>query len=99
MLVKSTPPGEQITVTAEATPGLIQLKVINSGTGSNCELPRIFNKFYRIPSTDPWKQGGLDWDYASAKLIENWGLLSVESASNQTCFTVEFFKVSNTGEA
>jgi len=51
-------------VTAEATPGLIQLKVINSGT----EIPTVnylefFNKFYRIPSTDPWKQGGTDWDW------------------------------------
>jgi len=60
-------------VTAEATPGLIQLKVINLVLRFPTVNYRIFNKFYRIPSTDPWKQGGLDWD-ASAKLIENLGV-------------------------
>jgi len=60
---KYTPLGEQITVAAVATPGLIELKVINSGTEiPNCELPRIFNKFYRIPSRIPGNRVGLDWD-------------------------------------
>jgi len=63
-------------VTAEATPGLIQLKVINLVLRFNCELLEFFNKFYRIPSTDPWKQGGTIGTYA--KLIENLGVIKVE---------------------
>lgn len=56
---KYTPSGEQIALTAAAGLDTIELKVINAGNPipSN-ELPRIFDKFYRIPSTDPWKRGG-----------------------------------------
>ena len=89
---KYTPPGEQIAVTAEYKPGLIQLKVSNSGTEiPSSEIPRIFNKFYRIPSTDPWKQSGTGLGLALVqKLTENLGVtIKVDSASNQTCFTIE----------
>jgi len=38
---------------------MIELKVINSGTEiPNCELPRIFNKFYRIPGVGSLNRGG-----------------------------------------
>ena len=89
---KYTPSGEQIAVTAEVRSGLIQLKVINSGTEiPNCELALIFTKFYRVPSTDPWKQGGTGLGLALVqKLAENLGItIKVESGSNQTCFTLE----------
>lgn len=51
---KYTPTGERIKVTAQAKPEIIQLKVANSGVViPSHELPRIFEKFYRIPTADP----------------------------------------------
>ena len=42
-----------------ATDSAIHLSVRNLGvTIPPAELPRIFEKFYRIPESDPWKQGG-----------------------------------------
>ncbi|HAZ45413.1 MAG TPA: phosphoacceptor domain-containing protein [Cyanobacteria bacterium UBA11369] len=88
---KYTPPNEQITVNASAKPGLIQLSFNNSGVEiPNSELSRIFDKFYRIPSTDPWKQGGTGLGLALVKkLVDHLGgIIEVKSQDNQTCFTV-----------
>ncbi len=88
---KYTPPNEQITVTASAKPGLIQLSVSNSGVEiPDSELSRIFDKFYRIPSTDPWKQGGTGLGLALVKQLvaHLGGIIDVKSQDNQTCFTI-----------
>ncbi|GET37100.1 sensor histidine kinase [Microseira wollei] len=88
---KYTPSNEQITVTASAKPGLIQLSVSNSGVEiPDSELSRIFDKFYRIPSTDPWKQGGTGLGLALVKKLvaHLGGIMEVKSQDNQTCFTV-----------
>ncbi|MEB3338303.1 MAG: ATP-binding protein, partial [Leptolyngbyaceae bacterium] len=65
-----------------------------TNTGTNIapeELPRIFDKFYRIPSHDPWQHGGTGLGLALVKrLIEQMGgKIAVESTENQTCFTVQ----------
>ncbi len=89
---KYTPSGEQITVTAKLKSSSIQLQVTNSGVEIPAvELPRIFDKFYRIPSNDPWKQGGTGLGLTLVqKLIKHLGgTISVESGSGQTCFTIE----------
>lgn len=89
---KYTPPGEEIIITASAKSGKIELSVSNSGVEiAPSELPRIFDKFYRIPSADPWKQGGTGLGLALVKtLIEHLGgKIWVESGSGQTCFKVE----------
>ena len=89
---KYTPPGEHITLTARAKKEKIQLQVCNSGVEiPQKELPRVFDKFYRIPSHDPWKQGGTGLGLSLVqKLSEQLGGgIWVESGGGKTCFTVE----------
>ena len=54
------------------------------------ELPRIFEKFYRVPNADPWQQGGTGLGLALAqKLAEQLkGKIEVESDNGWTTFTV-----------
>lgn len=56
---KYTPAGGKILVTACVLSDKMQIAISNFGVEIPVnELPRIFEKFYRIPSIDPWKQGG-----------------------------------------
>lgn len=68
----------------------IQFKVSNSAEIPPTELPRIFEKFYRVPNADPWKQGGTGLGLALVeKLVEQLGgSIQVGSQSGQTSFTV-----------
>jgi PAS domain S-box-containing protein len=89
---KFSPPDAEITVSAKLIPDNIQFQVINSGVEiPHSELPRIFDKFYRIPSNEPWKQGGTGLGLALVqKLIKHLGgTIDVESGSNLTCFTIQ----------
>jgi signal transduction histidine kinase len=68
------------------------LKVTNSGIEiSKAEQDRIFEKFYRIRSNDPWKHGGTGLGLALVKgLVERLsGKIWVESGSGTTTFTVQ----------
>ena len=55
------------------------------------QLPRIFDKFYRVPNADPWKQGGTGLGLALVqKLVEQLqGSISVTSGEGWTTFTVQ----------
>jgi PAS domain S-box-containing protein len=89
---KFSPSGEKVIVTAESLAQKIQLQVTNTGVEiPPDELPRIFEKFYRIPSNDPWKQGGTGLGLALVhKLTHHMGgTITVESGSNRTCFTIQ----------
>ena len=71
---------------------VIRIAVSNSGVEIPAsELPRIFEKFYRIPSTDPWKQGGTGLGLALVQSITRHlgGTIQVSSNAGQTVFTVE----------
>ena len=90
---KYTPPGEEIKISADATPQRLQLHVSNSGVEIPMEeCDRIFDKFYRIPSNDPWKYSGTGLGLALVKKrVERLGAtIHVASEADQTTFSIEF---------
>jgi signal transduction histidine kinase/CBS domain-containing protein len=73
------------------TPSYIKFIVSNPSQIPESELPKIFNKFYRVPNADPWKQGGTGLGLALVKkLVEQLNGNMIASSSNGwTTFTVE----------
>lgn len=89
---KYTPPQETITVEVYATSTHIHFVVSNSGTEiPDVELNKIFEKFYRVPSGDRWKQGGTGLGLALVKKLVDLldGTIHVTSQQGQTRFTVQ----------
>lgn len=89
---KYTPPQERIEVAVDRLQNHVRISVTNTGVEiPSQELHRIFEKFYRIPSSDRWKQGGTGLGLALVKRLVGHlgGSVEVNSTSGQTCFTVE----------
>ncbi len=98
---KFSPPDAEITVSAQLKSQYMQFQVINSGVEiPSSELPYIFDKFYRIPSNDPWKQGGTGLGLALVQKITKYlrGTIEVESGSNLTCFAIQLPLSKDAGE-
>lgn len=88
---KYTPAQGTITVSAALQGDLLCIRVTNTGIEiPPGELPHVFDKFYRIPSNDPWKYGGTGLGLALAKrLVEQLGGAIAATSQNQTvCFTL-----------
>ena len=91
---KYTPPDHSIHIAVVADPASngVKFSVVNTGVEiDDNERQRIFDKFYRVPSADPWKQGGTGLGLALVQKLVNHleGGIRVESSHNQTAFTVE----------
>lgn len=90
---KYTPAEETITVTAEEKHNHLYLSVSNSGIEIPLEERKhIFDKFYRIPSHDPWKHGGSGIGLALVKKLVKLlnATIKLDSREGQTTFTVKF---------
>jgi PAS domain S-box-containing protein len=92
---KYTPPGEHITFQveplAQSEQSQVQFILTNTGvTIPEAELTRIFDKFYRVPSADPWNQGGTGLGLALVRKLSHYlgGEVEVASDHQTTCFTV-----------
>lgn len=88
---KYTPVGEQIRVAAQPMADILQIRISNSGTEIPAnELPRLFDKFYRIPNRDPWKHGGTGLGLALVKqrTEQLQGTIQVTSEQGWMTFTL-----------
>jgi PAS domain S-box-containing protein len=89
---KFSPAGAKITVVAEVTEEMVQLSVINTGVSIvPVECDRIFDRFYRIPSNDPWRHGGTGLGLALVKsLVEKLkGKVHAESDPNEVRIIIQ----------
>ncbi|WP_404788947.1 ATP-binding protein [Altericista sp. CCNU0014] len=70
---------------------IVHIRVANQSDIPEHELTRIFDKFYRVPNADPWKQGGTGLGLALVKrLVEQLqGKIGVESRGGMTAFNVD----------
>jgi GAF domain-containing protein/anti-sigma regulatory factor (Ser/Thr protein kinase) len=88
---KYTPAGETITISAQNIDKGIKLSVSNTGVEiPPSEQQRVFDKFYRIPSHDPWQFGGTGIGLALAKNLVQLlnGTIGLESQDRQTIFII-----------
>ena len=89
---KYTPEGEKITLSCRAIENGVRFKAINTGVEIQSEeQERVFDKFYRIPSHDPWQFGGTGIGLALVKnLVELLGgRIYLESQQEETIFTID----------
>ena len=96
---KYTPPGKVVTLTVtqnsmaaqcDAVPCII-FTVGNQVEIPASELPHIFEKFYRVPNADPWKQGGTGLGLALVQrlIAQLDGVILVESSNGWTHFSIQ----------
>lgn len=74
----------------ELTPLITRFEIRNQAEIPQAEIPHIFEKFYRVPNSDLWNQGGTGLGLALVKkLVEQLeGEMVVNSENGWTAFTV-----------
>ncbi|MBN4003773.1 ATP-binding protein [Nostoc sp. LPT] len=91
---KYTPAGGEIVLSvshnSSEAPAKTIITVSNSAEIPVAELPRIFDKFYRLPNADIWNQGGSGLGLSIVqKLVEQLqGNIQIESGNGWTTFTL-----------
>jgi signal transduction histidine kinase len=89
---KYTPPGERIHLAVCHRADDLVLQVTNFNSYIEPEqLPRIFEKFYRVPQGDRWRQGGTGLGLPLAQKLTHHlgGTLTASSTPEQTIFTLK----------
>jgi len=89
---KYTPAGETVTIMARHRYQHILIGVKNSGVEiPEAERDRVFERFYRIPSSDPWRFGGIGLGLALIKRLvaRLGGSIYLDSSPEATTFTLE----------
>lgn len=104
---KYTAPGHQIQLlvatvvpdTREESASHIRFRIRNQASIPEVEIPKLFDKFYRCPNADPWKQGGTGLGLALVKKLTErlQGTIEVSSDAGWTQFTVTLPLVLKTG--
>ncbi|MEH2024280.1 hybrid sensor histidine kinase/response regulator [Nostoc sp.] len=79
-----------VTHNSSEAPGKTIITISNSAEIPVIELPRIFERFYRLPNADIWNQGGSGLGLSIVeKLVEQLqGNIQVESGNGWTTFTL-----------
>jgi PAS domain S-box-containing protein len=92
---KYTPPGEQISLKTRVEPNDVPEQVVFVLTNTGVTIPaneqeRVFDKFYRVPCADPWKQGGTGLGLALVKklVMHLEGTIDLVSEHGETIFTI-----------
>jgi PAS domain S-box-containing protein len=88
--VKYTPVQGSIRLEVRVEANRTRIQVSNSQEIPAEELTRIFERFYRIPSHDPWKEGGTGLGLALVKQMVDQlrGSIEVNSSAGWTTFTL-----------
>lgn len=87
---KFTQPGGTLRLEGQAFPGGVELRVGNTAQIEPEHLPHLFERFYRVPSEDPWAQPGSGLGLA---LVKQWveylqGQIRVTSQKGWTWFVL-----------
>jgi signal transduction histidine kinase len=78
--IKYTPAGGFVEACAESKGGRVRLVVRDSGVGiSPSHLPHIFDRFYRVPGSNPEKGLGLGLSFVAAIVRAHGGEIQVSS--------------------
>ncbi|MCS7030235.1 MAG: GAF domain-containing protein [Gloeomargarita sp. SKYG116] len=89
--IKYTPSGGAINLSTRKLGDFWQLEVTNTGVEiPPSELGLIFERFYRVPRSDPWQQGGMGLGLALVqRLVAHLGgTITADSGRGQTQFRV-----------